>query len=620
MPGGQEWGGDEDMARIRRSTRPNLEALEGRRLLSAPTRLANGTAINDKDLYRYELQKANNVPVSDRRFAYTTPEGTHVQITLYGLGTLAGTNVDANGALELVYNKTGPHTQIVAQTRGGTGYAKLRILRDADTSPLSFSGVGSNSLMAVKLRNFDLIDGGTINLAGGVANVFLHSIGHDTQIDMRALPPNPAATYVLPPSPQQALTFITQPDGSIELTGVGGLRGPGTIGVIPTNTSTNARSQTPLPSEINFVVDSINGLTPASGKSLGDSQIFGYDPLANALVRFDAVTGAALGTIPVTVTANSVAGLGLGRDNGVQVALIGTDSTVQAYNVVTGAFVGQFSTANLAADGFQRISGIASTDANVVLVDATAGSAGVSETIDVTASLAAGHAVTIGRTFNPSNDFLLSGGASGLAGTNLVFFTGAAHFNSFQPLQYQAGVMTTNLYKGVIIPSARTQTSTTNLGTTPGDPTQALGSIDQALALVTATSGGTNTVTLLSPGSLGPGGTLILQYPNPLTGLSESFHPELTGSAIINVGGAMHQIRAKKVNGLVLNTIGFLNRITIDDASNSTFVGLPVGHIQIHRRDNVKILSTRRNNAGSRGAVSINPNQQPLGPLALPVR
>jgi hypothetical protein len=601
-------------------TRPILEPLEGRRLLSAPTRLANGTTINNQDLARYQLQKANNVPISDRRFAYTTPEGTHVQITLYGLGTLAGTNVDANGALELVYDNTGPHSQIVALTHGGTGYADLRVLRDRDTTPLSFSGVGSNEIMAVKLRNFDLIDGGTINLAGGVANVFLHSIGHDTQIDMRALPDNPAAVNPSPTSPRQVLQFVTLPDGSIELTGVGGLTGEGTIGSVPISTSTAARSRTPLPAAINLVVDSINGLTPASGQPLGDAQILGYDPVANTVVRFNAVTGAPLGTIPVSVPADSVAGLGLGRNQGTQVALIGTDSTVQAYDVITGAFVGQFSTANLAADGFNQITGIAATDANVVLVDSTAGTAGISETINVTASIATGQAVTIGPPFVPSNDFLLTGGATGVAGSNQVFFTGAAHFNSFQPLQFQTGIMTTSLSNGRITPTARTQTSTANIGTSPGAPTQALGSIDQNLALVTSTSGGTNTVTLYSTASKTIAGTLILNYPNPITGLTESFHPELAGAAVINVGGSLHQIRAKKVNGLVLNDIGFLNRITIDNASNSTFVGLPVGHIQMHRRVNVNIYSSRRNNAGSRGAVIINPFQKPLGPLALPVR
>jgi hypothetical protein len=151
--------------------RPVLEGLEGRQLLSG-TFSHNGTEFN-----------------------YTTPTGGHATIRIVGIGNLAGTTISSTGALELEYGATNAYSKIVGQVHGGGGQAPLASILNnslvnsgqADSS----TGVGGNPLASVKMKDFNLVEGGTINLTPGVASLILDSIGPNTQVNLRTLPPAP---------------------------------------------------------------------------------------------------------------------------------------------------------------------------------------------------------------------------------------------------------------------------------------------------------------------------------------------------------------------------------------------------------------------------------------------
>ena len=121
-------------------------------------------------------------------------------------------------------------------------------------------------------------------------------------------------------------------------------------------------------------------------------------------------------------------GVALGRDAEQLVALVGQGSTIYAFNALSGALVGQFSTANLS--GFSSVNGIGSTDNRTVIMNSSAGSGGMAEVIDLTASLAKGQAVAVASAFSPQNEFTFSGGLTGVAGENTVYATGSAFFNT----------------------------------------------------------------------------------------------------------------------------------------------------------------------------------------------
>ena len=52
----------------------------------------------------------------------------------------------------------------------------------------------------------------------------------------------------------------------------------------------------------------------------------------------------------------------LGRNHGNLVALVGDGQTIRAFDAITGAPVGQFSTASLAGNGLTTVDGIGSTN------------------------------------------------------------------------------------------------------------------------------------------------------------------------------------------------------------------------------------------------------------------
>ncbi len=153
-------------------TRPVLESLEGRQLLSG--------------VFSHK----------DQEFRYTTPTGGHALIKIVGVGNLAGTTVNSAGALELEYGSTNAYSKIVGQVQGGGGRAPLAsilnsiLVQNGLTNTLS--GVGGNPLASVKMQDFNLVSGGRINLTPGVTSLILNSIGPNTQVNLRTLPPAPS--------------------------------------------------------------------------------------------------------------------------------------------------------------------------------------------------------------------------------------------------------------------------------------------------------------------------------------------------------------------------------------------------------------------------------------------
>ena len=254
----------------------------------------------------------------------------------------------------------------------------------------------------------------------------------------------------------------------------------------------------------------------------------------------------------------------------------------------------------------------------------------------------------LGSAFAPTREFEFSGGLTGVAGSDRIYASGAAHFDSFQPDMVQEGLLVLNgsglaplgEIARLLVPG---DIDVGPAGSARANPTMALGSIERDLALVTGVAGGGNTVSLLTPtfattsattttttstGSssgtstvttpyLTPDGTVTLADPNRLAGLSESFHPELVGSVLVDIRGDLGTFAADTSRGLVLNDSGSLGLLHIGNATDTTVVARPFLHASIKHRNNVLILSTTRAVDGRNG-VTVDPTLRPIGPLTLP--
>lgn len=709
---------------MKRRTRLRLEMLEERELLSA-------------------------APV--KTFDYVTPQKTHVAITLYGPGTLAGTSVQADGALDLVFANTNLTTGIVAKISGGDHKALLASIHDANLNINDLSGIGGDEIGLINLKNFNLISGGNINLTTGVGSLFLNAMGANAQVHLTA-PTVPeavsptaggttstsfAATTVVGGTSTAASSSTaaanTNPGGSTfnpigggagngANAGVGGLVGfaglPGLGGIGGTSATTGSvilnATTAPFTTNIGFggttssgQAGSLGGNTPFGGvqtatagnfalgqggfgftgigtvsyvgqnisggtfnfrassatatpgvipnannpsgvkaafgqeatgvnlvinsvnasanqfPAVGDAQIYGYDPVQNALIRFDAVTGAALQTIPLSTPASTATGVALGRVNGLQVAVVGSGTTVQVFNASTGAFIGQFSTSNLASEGFTAVDGLGSTDTTTYLIDSSANTTGIAQPINLTASLATGQAVTAGAAFTPTRQFYLSGGATGVPAVSAIYLQGAGFLDKSQRNLTQNGLLGygTSATQSTPAELARAElpgpTAIQNAGNPPTMTLPAVGSIDSKVAIVTSVANGQNVLSLYNSHTLAQAGTAALNDPNRLADISESFHPELQGTALVDVQGNLRSFRAQTAKGLVINDNGFLNLVKIYAATNTEVIGQPLGHAKIRFRKHVFLLSSGRY-VGTRGGVMAIPSLQPVGPLSLP--
>ncbi len=136
---------------------------------------------------------------NNQQFNYTTPDGTHVEIKIVGVGSLKGTTVDSSGALHLLFSKTNAYTRIVSNVHGGSGQAALASIHSYDlytnSAVTSLSGIGASLLRTINLPNFNLIAGGTIIVDSGIANLNLNSVGPNTQINLRVLPTSYLTTF-----------------------------------------------------------------------------------------------------------------------------------------------------------------------------------------------------------------------------------------------------------------------------------------------------------------------------------------------------------------------------------------------------------------------------------------
>ena len=699
-----------------RRARPSLEGLEGRQLLAA----SKGGAV-----HALATGPATITAQSDNLFAYTTADGAKVRVRLIGPGSLAGTALDGNGNLNLVFSGSGVFTQILGTVKGGSGRAALGTIRNANVPLNSLTGVGGELIGRISLPDFDLVSGGNVNLLAGVNELTLDSVAANSQMHLRDTPLNttlgisttvdPLTGAGLGYAGNQPYRSISTSNSSVSgttgqtttasgangtttvgaaVTGLSGVQNPGTLdptvtgfgstavgainGAIPIiNTIGNGQNVRGTPgltqsqvssgrsltyafesttsnairlnsvagtftpganlieprdvslSGYNHVpppgvilrINSVNGTTMAgtAATPLGNPNIYGYDPATSRLIRFDATTGGVLGTInvPAAARADGFGGVALARNGTELVALVGAGNTVYAYDAVSGVAVGQFTTQ-------RNIAGIATTSAGTALIDPSGGTTGLAQVINVPASLAAGTSVTTGSVFLPAREFQLGGGATGVAGRDAIYALGTGFLDTSQPNLTQAGIVALGIAPGgTISESTRTALSSNGIsvpgtaGAITGDNSRALGSIESNLALDVGVTNGQNVLALLNPVSLTALSTVSLNYPNPLSDLSESFHPELTGTALIDVQGNVQLFEARSVNGLVLNDAGNLNRFDAKTATNSSIVGLPFGHVSIKNRSNVSIVTNARL-VGDRGDVTVVPTARPVGPLVLP--
>ena len=634
-----------------KQSRPKVETLEGRALLSTSTGGGGIAAL------------ATTPPLKE--FNYTTLQGTHVAIHLYGKGTLQGTNVDPQGVLDLEFAGTNEQTGILSRVHGGDGHPKIRTLKYIGLPTDSLSGVGSSLVNVIKLEDFDLIDGGRINLTGGIHVLSLNSIAANTQVNLREIPPALLANTTTTSTTENGVTlgFSTDLSGARTLTNVGGQFVAGPNLFVSPNVSTNPNSivknpgPPPAPPGVVVTVNHVNG--PARvGEEIGHPQIFGYDGVTNTLTRFDIgpdSTGSLVGTSSLVIPnalpngGKPEAGAALGRNNGKLVVMVNDGTNVYAYDPISGAAVGHFSLSSLTTvpagspagtlpvfDPLSPPDRIATFDSFTIVGNATGGANGLGKivAIDVTNSLKSGVAVISPRTtpFDSTRAFGFSGGFAGIPGQSNLYVVGGAFFDPFQPNSTQRGVasLSPGAKAGVATfrESARNaftgiSGATTNSGThgqVGTNPSNAFANIDLGLALVTTTDpvGRTNTVVLYNPSTFARTTSVTLKgTPNRLSAITGSFRPDLAGTALVDVNGNTQSFRATDAQGLVFNGLGNVNLVKIHKAVDTTIVGYPFSHADIPLRENVVIVSTART-PGARNGVTVIPNLRPTGPLSQP--
>jgi hypothetical protein len=695
-----------------------MESLEGRQLLSAGAASAAAST-------------SGVLSAMGQVFRYVTPSGGVATIRIVGVGSLAGTSVNSDGALNLVYGGTNAYSKITSQIKGGSGQAPLASILNSNLiaagQPDSLSGVGGTPLASVLMSNYNLIPGGTIILTPGVTGLVLNSIGQDTNVQLRTLPPAPSYR-ILPANPGNTAggnsglfglvttAAVSSPTStsSAAAPAVGGVSASALVPIttivgttlvpiitgnssLPTGTSSQTleagesaaitsaqgvtltynadggRSQVltnvsgsftaqtnlleslapgqpaaepPAPPGIILKAKTIGGDTKQVNP-LTDSKIFGYDPTTGQVIRFDLNLQSDTGTVDTTFTPISVpgdpqsAGVGLAHYDGQLIVLVTSNMTVYAYNADTGAPVGSFTTA-VPVDAVTTANGITilgSTQINELHM------------IDLTASLQTGKAEGLDSTepFVAQSEVYGLGGLTGVAGSNNVYAAIGAHFSSLQPTQYQLGITALGTVSVSATPIA-TSTTLSGASTTiysvspltpqfsvisrnglltngeyttvqvnpnpPGQIGEALGAVDQNLALDSGVSDGDNVIKLYSPSSLSRVGTISLDYSDQLAALSQNFRPDLGGTALIDIQGDVQSVRGVSANGMLLNDTGNLATVKIQHINNSTIVGQPISHIVTTERKNAVFLTSSREVGNRNGAVQFK-NIQPIGPMMI---
>ena len=427
--------------------------------------------------------------------------------------------------------------------------------------------------------------------------------------------------------------------GAVTLTNVTGLFTP-TANLISTPNPQNP-GPNPLPPGVLIQVGAVIG----TGGAVGAGEVYGYDPTINALVEFNTVTGAAGTIIPVGGTPTTAAGVGLGRVGREIVVLLARGNTVQVFDASSGNALGSFSTTSLAPLGFTSVNGVAYTGPATVLSDSNANipvqsegtkDFGVMVAIDVAKSLATGSAVVLAGSspFVTENGFSFASDPTGVGSTNNVYEFGAAALNVNEQPFRQAAVQTISNLNSAnpkqsslqLVPNASNPQSVTpniNFGgpvstgplTGQGSPT---GGFETLLGLDQGVTNGVNFVRLYNPFTLTAVDSVNLQIPDLLAAISETFHPELAGSALIDVQGNVSAFNASSATGMVLNDQGNLNLVQIGTTTNSEVVGEPLSHVEMPRRHGTVTLVTTSRSVGTRNGVLIVPALRTLGTLSLP--
>ncbi|HKI16768.1 MAG TPA: hypothetical protein VKA15_02765 [Isosphaeraceae bacterium] len=614
---------------------------------------------------------------NDQQFNYTTPDGTHVELKIIGRGSLQGTTVDSSGALHLLFSKTNAFTKITSNVHGGTGQADLASIYNADLflnhAVTSLSGIGAPVLDTINLGKFNLIAGGTIDVTSGIDNLNLNSVGPDTQIQLRQLPSTVTAGTSTTASTSSSSSNVIVSDAFLvqSLAGINGeFFSAGNIIEVPT---AGAPGPPPAPPGIVLKINHINGNIASAPNLLTDNDIYGYDPMTGQVVRFNltpatnATTGQPdmskqTGPLDPTFTPLQVEQAGsttpvaisVGHDGNRLALLVSTGSRISVYDATYGTPLGSFTT----PPGFDA-NALGSTDTLTVMGDVATNQL---QEIDIPLNLAAGTAqLPVNEpgypppaNYPPPAGLSLVGGLTGLVGTNQVYPTVAAYPNTLQPTVTQLGLLTagtsvadTNPSGGLVLVRQFTTVSQKAIQSDgayipvsrPSNPFLLTplwtgvpeGSVDSSLALNTieGTPGQyTNTVSLLGPVSLTQRGTITLNTTDPITDLSESFRPELNGSAaagtgpaLIDVQGNIQSLRGLTANGLVLNDTGYINLIRTGQISTSTILAQPIGHINTppaQRTNDVLLISTDNRDFGKRGGVNtLVSNLYQIGPLSL---
>jgi hypothetical protein len=218
-----------------------------------------------------------------------------------------------------------------------------------------------------------------------------------------------------------------------------------------------------------------------------------------------------------------------------------------------------------------------------------------------------------------------------------VYSATSATFNSFTPTQPVLGVVTVDTSQesqgpnGTLVLSHKFSTVTEKALTQNGtykpipntDPLlgTSVGSVDRNLAFNMSTPS-VNTIALYGQVSLDRRGTITLSYPDPLTDLSETFRPDLAGTALIDVQGDIQSFRGLTATGLVLNDTGNLNLLKTGTITNSTILAQPITHIEapMSHRSNVLLISSSTFHFISKRHpdLMVNPSLQQIGPLSQP--
>ena len=559
---------------------------------------------------------------------------------LPGVQVFTLNSVAANSQVHLrdtpLNTSLGLQSYVNTVTGAGTGYAQLSSTSTGATSSSS-SGLSSGTSIGVasgsSAGGLTVVNPGTINpVAIGFGGGSVGAInGKIPIINTVGNGQNHLGTPGLTQSvvsQGRNVQYVIDTDSGTLLSSISGNLAPGPNLIEPSDFSLPPGSRVPPPGVV-VTINHVNGGATSSTPPLGDAQIFGYDATANQVIRFDAVTGAPTFAIPLPAgtSTTGVGGISLGRDGSELVVLVGTGTDVLAFDTLTGRAVGRFSTANLSVGAVDGLSTGGSSTVVVMAADAS-NPDGTVQAIDLTASLASpnGQAVAVGSPYSPNREFALAGTVTGVPGTGNLYALGSAFFDTSQPNAKQAGILSINLGSATAPAlSEGARTALTSMGVdvpagpnngVAGSDSLALGSLDSFLALDSGVVNGQNVIKLYSPNGLASQGSFALNDANPLTDLSQSFHPELANTALIDVQGNIQSFTAKTATGMVLNGAGNVDLLRIGNASNSSVIGLPFSHVDIPVRNNV-VITTNSRLVGTRGDVTVNPAQKQVGPLFL---